>query len=136
MKNSNQLAERRAAKQRAADYKAARNEPGADKGRLKRQFHKDKRNRRKDKLAEHQLNRNAWQRKHEEKKYEKAKANGTFKEGEHQNFINKTGVHSKESANAYDKYQSRRKGYNNNPGSLAAMTGFKGKGRGKRTFTG
>ena len=128
-KNSNQNMKRKQAKQRAADYKAARNEPGADKGRLKRQFHKDKRARKRDEKAEHQLNLQAYERRHQKKKYDRAKADGTFKEGDHQDYINKTGAFDKKRTDAYKKYQSRRQQYGRKPGSLSAMTGFKERGR-------
>ena len=121
MKNSNKLAQRRAAKQRAEEYRAARNEPGADKGKLKRQFHKDKRGRRQDEKAKTQINLSAWQRKNQQKRYDEAVAGGTMKSGEHQDFINKTGAFDEKRVEAHDKYKKRKRGYARKPGSLAAM---------------
>ena len=123
-KNSNQLAERRAAKQRADEYKAARNAPGADKGKLKRQFHKDKRNRRRDKKAESQLNYGAFKRRHQQKKYDRAVAAGTMNPENHQEFINKTGAFDSKRMETYDRYQNNKKGFLTNPGKLADMMGY------------
>ena len=123
-KNSNQLAERRAAKQRADEYKAARNAPGADKGKLSRQFHKDKRNRRRDKKAESQLNYGAFQRRHQQKKYDRAVAAGTMDPANHQELLNKSGAFDSKRIAAFDNYQKRKRGFAQNPGALASMMGY------------
>ena len=123
-KNSNKNAERRAAKQRADEYKATMSAPGADKGKIKREYFKDKRKRTRDKKAESQLNFGAWQRRHQQKKYDRDAAAGALKTENYQDLVNKTGVFDSKKIDIYDRYQQNKKGFLTNPGMLASMMGY------------
>ena len=124
MANNNRNAERLRAKKRAEAYRAARNAPGADKGKLKREYHQDKRNRKNDRHAEHGLRYGAWQRKFQQKKYDRDMAAGNMNPGDHSELLNGTGAFAPDRIAEYEKYKKNERKYKRTPGSLAAEFGY------------
>ena len=118
--NNNRNMERKQAKQRAADYRAARAEPGADKSKLKREYTADKRARRADARAEHNLRLNAWRRRHGEKKYNRDKGTDNYNPSDHKDFLGGTGPFQQKNIDAYNDYRDNYRKYKQNPGSLSA----------------
>ena len=121
--NNNKLAERRAAKQRAEEYKEARKKPGADKGKLKKEYLADKRARKADKMAESKLRYGAFQRRFQEKKYNKDKDKEGFNPSDHSEYLNKTGAFEQKRVDAYNDFMKNYGNYKRKPGSLSNRYG-------------
>ena len=121
--NNNRNNERRQAKQRATEFKAAMAKPGADKSKLRKEYRADKRARKADKMAESNLRYGAFQRKFQTKKYNREKGKEGFDPNNHSEFLNKTGAFEQSRVNAYDDYIKNYGNYKRKPGSLSKKYG-------------
>ena len=118
---NNRNAERRQDEKRREEYRAAReNATSWEKGQLSRKYHADKRARRQDRIAEHNLRFNAWRRKHGEKKYNRDKGTDQYNPSDHKDFLDGTGVYQQKNIDAYNDYRDNYRKYKQNPGSLSA----------------
>lgn len=84
----------------------------------------EKQLRRRDQKVISQLNYGAWNRRFQEKQYNKAKGQEGFDAANHADYLNQTGAFSQKHMDAWNDYNQNKRKYNQNPGLLAEKYGI------------
>ena len=114
------------AKEKAAQLKLDREAEYAERRKQRKQKRaerEEKQARRRDQKVISQLNFGAWNRRFQEKQYNKAKDQEGFDSANHSDYLNQTGAFSQKHMDAWNDYNQNKRKYNQNPGLLAEKYG-------------